>query len=188
MTWVFGYGSLMWRPGFSHDQREAALLRGYHRRYCLISTRGRGTPETPGMMLGLLPGGTCTGVAYRVTPGRETEALAYLDERENEGSSNRRVLFPVQILSGGGAALESAWAFLPMVSGENYVGAIAAQTCARNIAAGAGKRGTALEYLRSMLAEVTALGAEEPRMEALLREVERVAGDRGGAPAAARGR
>ena len=65
-VWVFAYGSLMWDPGFAHVEAQPALLRGYHRRFCVYSHRYRGTPERPGLVLGLDRGGACKGIAYRV--------------------------------------------------------------------------------------------------------------------------
>src|SRR4051794_23010766 len=80
--WVFGYGSLMWRPGFPHVERRHASLYGYHRSLCVLSHVHRGTPERPGLVLGLDRGGRCLGVAFRVA-AREAEAtVAYLRGRE----------------------------------------------------------------------------------------------------------
>ena len=80
--WVFGYGSLMWHPGFPHVEVCAALLNGYHRRFCVYSHRYRGTPERPGLVLGLDRGGSCRGLAYRVPAAEGAAAMDYLYERE----------------------------------------------------------------------------------------------------------
>ncbi len=80
--WVFGYGSLMWDPGFAHDECCDARIFGYHRAFCIYSHRYRGTPERPGLVLGLDRGGSCWGKAYRVSPCRVEETIAYLWERE----------------------------------------------------------------------------------------------------------
>src|SRR5690349_17047992 len=64
--WLFGYGSLMWNPGFPYRAAEPALLKGYHRRFCVYSHRYRGTPEQPGLVLGLDRGGSCRGIAFRI--------------------------------------------------------------------------------------------------------------------------
>src|SRR5215469_4449876 len=64
--WIFGYGSLMWNPGFPHAEAQPALLHGFHRAFCVYSSRYRGTPERPGLVLGLDRGGACKGVAFRV--------------------------------------------------------------------------------------------------------------------------
>ena len=80
--WVFGYGSLMWRPGFEFVERQLAWLRGYHRALCIYSHVHRGTPERPGLVLGLDRGGSCRGVAFRVEPAKAEATIAYLRARE----------------------------------------------------------------------------------------------------------
>jgi cation transport protein ChaC len=80
--WVFGYGSLMWRPGFMFEERALATLRGFHRALCIWSHVHRGTPDRPGLVLGLDRGGSCRGVAFRVAAARRNEVIAYLRERE----------------------------------------------------------------------------------------------------------
>ena len=81
-VWFFAYGSLMWDPGFAFAEQRPALLRGYHRRFCVDSTVYRGTPERPGLVLGLDAGGACRGLAYRIARCRREAASRYLDRRE----------------------------------------------------------------------------------------------------------
>jgi glutathione-specific gamma-glutamylcyclotransferase len=103
--YVFGYGSLIWRPGFPHLATHPALLRGYHRRFCLWSRYYRGTPEAPGLVLGLDRGGACRGIAFRVPAAEAGAVLEYLEERENprgEAVYHRRSL-PVRLLDQGRA-------------------------------------------------------------------------------------
>src|SRR3954469_11332383 len=80
--WVFGYGSLMWSPEFRYAERHAAHLFGYHRALCIYSHRLRGTPEKPGLVLGLCPGGSCWGVAFRIAGTRVRPTLKELWHRE----------------------------------------------------------------------------------------------------------
>jgi glutathione-specific gamma-glutamylcyclotransferase len=80
--WVFGYGSLMWRPGFEFLERVPARLIGLHRALCVFSFVHRGTPEKPGLVLGLDHGGMCRGIAFRVAAGKREETIAYLRGRE----------------------------------------------------------------------------------------------------------
>jgi cation transport protein ChaC len=80
--WVFGYGSLMWRPGFLHEERSLATMYGLHRALCIWSHVHRGTPEKPGLVLGLDRGGSCRGVVFRVAAEWRAETLRYLRERE----------------------------------------------------------------------------------------------------------
>ena len=99
-TWIFGYGSLMWNPGFAYHCWRPALLSGYHRSYGMFSTRNRGTTGQPGMILSLAPGRHCTGRAFHVEPGQEQAALEYLDEREGLGRAHLRVRVPLHLLDG----------------------------------------------------------------------------------------
>ncbi|ADZ68573.1 gamma-glutamylcyclotransferase [Polymorphum gilvum] len=80
--WVFGYGSLMWKPGFEFEERRPALLRGAHRSLCVYSWVHRGTQERPGLVFGLDRGGACRGMAFRVRADRREDTIAYLRERE----------------------------------------------------------------------------------------------------------
>src|SRR3954466_10969603 len=80
--WVFGYGSLMWRPGFPFVERQAATLAGRRRAFCIYSVHHRGTHERPGLVLGLAPGGAVRGTAYRVAEADWDAVYAYLVERE----------------------------------------------------------------------------------------------------------
>jgi glutathione-specific gamma-glutamylcyclotransferase len=80
--WVFGYGSLMWKPGFTYVEKSPARLKGYHRSLCVYSTHHRGTPEKRGLVLGLDHGGSCVGMAFRVCPDCIEETHAYLKARE----------------------------------------------------------------------------------------------------------
>ena len=82
LVWYFGYGSLMWNPGFVHEAFEPAALEGWSRALCIYSTHYRGTPARPGVVLGLRPGGRCVGRAIGVAAEREAEVTAYLDARE----------------------------------------------------------------------------------------------------------
>jgi cation transport protein ChaC len=89
--WVFGYGSLMWRPDFAFLERRPARLVGAHRALCVYSFVHRGTPEKPGLVLGLDRGGNCRGIAYRVAAGNRTDTLRYLREREQTTMVYREV-------------------------------------------------------------------------------------------------
>lgn len=83
--WVFGYGSLIWDPGFDFSEARLAQVHGYHRTFCIRSTRYRGTPERPGVVLGLDRGGSCIGMAFRLCPESRRKAVDALYEREMTG-------------------------------------------------------------------------------------------------------
>src|SRR6201994_1622683 len=90
--WVFGYGSLMWRPGFEFIEQVPARLVGEHRALCVYFFLPRGPPEKPGLVLGLDRGGACRGVAFRVAEKQRAATVNYLREREQVTSVYREVM------------------------------------------------------------------------------------------------
>jgi cation transport protein ChaC len=98
--WVFGYGSLIWRPGFPFAESRPARLHGYHRSLCVFSHVHRGTPERPGLVLGLDRGGICRGVAFRVAASDAVETVAYLRAREQATSVYVERYMPVRLDDG----------------------------------------------------------------------------------------
>ena len=90
--WVFGYGSLIWRPGFEFAERVPAHILGMHRSLCIYSFDHRGTPERPGLVLGLDFGGACRGIAYRVTAKKRAGTLKYLRDREQTTAVYRELV------------------------------------------------------------------------------------------------
>ena len=169
IDWVFGYGSLIWNPGFAFSARGPALLQGYHRAFCRYSFRHRGTPEAPGLVIGLREGGSCLGMAYRIAPGAAQEALAYLDARE--GAGYHRVARAIA-LTGPEPRTVQAWVYIPNPAHPSYFGQQDPAHIARLVATGQGESGTALDYLRSLIAHLKELGVEEPELADVLRRAE----------------
>jgi len=152
--WVFGYGSLIWNPAFEHAEQRAALLHGWHRRFCLKLLMGRGTPETPGLMLALDRGGACKGVAFRIEAAKVRQELWILWQREMFGGAyNAR-----WVTLHAGAQKFSAVTFVINRAHPRYVRELSVAQTAALIATGAGDLGTCREYLENTVAHLAALG------------------------------
>ena len=166
--YVFAYGSLIWRPGFDHAARHPALLRGFHRRFCLWSHRYRGTPERPGLVLGLDRGGACRGAVFRV-PGRAAaETLAYLDARELPDGGEvvyRRCLLPLTLLDHGRRV--PAIAYVANRACRLYCGKQPAEILARAIDTGHGQMGSNRDYLFNTLDHLGEMGVRDRGLEAI---------------------
>ena len=98
--WIFGYGSLMWRPGFEFESQAHGRIRGFHRSLCVYSLHHRGTEALPGLVLGLDRGGSCVGVAFQIAPSKWEATLAYLREREQVSQVYLEVTQTVELLGG----------------------------------------------------------------------------------------
>jgi cation transport protein ChaC len=161
--WVFAYGSLIWNPGFTYTDRRAAHLRGYHRRFCIRSTRYRGTPDAPGLVLGLDRGGSCRGVAFLVGAEHAAATLAYLDGREIPDPVYRRRLLPVRLACGAPARA------LTYVARRDWPGycRLPADQMAAMIGRGHGAMGSNREYLLRTLDGLRASGIADPGLERL---------------------
>lgn len=166
--WVFGYGSLIWRPGFAHAGCHPALLRGFHRRFCLWSHRYRGTPERPGLVLGLDQGGACRGVAFRVPGSEAAEVLRYLDDRElPDGAEivyHRRIL-PVQLLDLPGRPAVPAVTYVANRLCRLYVPRLAPEEAAATIARSVGQMGANRDYLLNTVQHLRAMGVRDAGLD-----------------------
>jgi cation transport protein ChaC len=167
--WVFGYGSLMWHPGFPHVEVRLARLHGYHRRFCVYSHRYRGTPERPGLVLGLDRGGSCRGLAYRVPTVEGEEVLDYLYEREMITGVYRPHWLSVETDQGA----VSAAGFVVDRDHVQYTGRLTLEETAELILQGQGARGACAEYLANTVRHLEGLGLGAGSLKRLLRLVER---------------
>jgi glutathione-specific gamma-glutamylcyclotransferase len=164
--WVFGYGSLIWRPGFAFAERRAARLPGYRRRFCMTSIHYRGTPERPGLVLALdaCEASECHGLAYRVAAGEAEAVYAYLRERELVSYAyDERHL---EVALDDGRRVE-ALAYVTNTGHPQYCGHLSLEEQAAVIAAAVGPMGPNHEYLLATEASLIALGLEDPDLRAL---------------------
>ena len=167
--WVFGYGSLMWRPGFEYLERAPARHHGRRRAFCIYSVHHRGTPERPGLVLGLAPGGSVAGVAYRVSESRWPEIHGYLLEREQP--TETYIEASIELRLNGGRRARSL-AFLSDRHHPQWAGDLTVDAQADLIAGAAGLSGRNVDYLRDLVDHLRDAGIADAGMTRLLRMVE----------------
>ena len=173
--WVFGYGSLMWNPGFRHQDRRLAELTGYARRFCLWSIHYRGTPEAPGLVLGLdggrgAGGGVSTrGVAFQVGPEDAVEALDYLRKRELVSDAYREEWRHIELLCQPENPVRTALAVTYVVdpAHNQYAGGVSLEAQAEVIAACAGPSGKNSEYLFNTMEQLRRIDVRDAELEQL---------------------
>jgi cation transport protein ChaC len=168
--WVFGYGSLIWRPEFDFEAREPARIHGYHRRLCLRSVLYRGTQECPGIVFGLDRGGSCFGMAYRVGAAQVPRVFRLLWEREMFLGSYRPTWMRARLRSGGEA---DALAFVVCRDAHNYCGGLDEEQIVAILATACGVRGTSLDYLQRTVAALNAEGLRDLHLERLVHKAQR---------------
>lgn len=161
---MFAYGSLMWRPDFIHVEVRAARLMGWHRAMCILSTHYRGTPERPGLVLGLDRGGSCVGRAFRVEPAHWDSVRQILHEREMITGVYRPRFLPVTLDDG---RREPAYAFIVERDHAQYWSG-PPDEAARLIRQGHGPMGTSRDYLASTIDHMAALNIREGKLHRLL--------------------
>jgi len=152
--WVFGYGSLMWRPGFDFLEMHRARLYGYHRAFCVYSWVHRGTRERPGLVLGLDRGGSCVGRLFRV-PAAEAEAvIRYLDEREMVTG----VYVPIEGRVRFGGHEVRARTYIADRGHAQYAGKLPVETQAQLVDGAVGQSGVNRDYVLNTVAHLKTMG------------------------------
>jgi cation transport protein ChaC len=164
--WVFGYGSLMWRPGFPFVAQAPGLLKGAHRALCVYSIFYRGTREQPGLVLGLDHGGACRGVAFRVTEGAEEETVAYLREREQITEVYRETYRNVRLLDGSGRNI-TALTYLADPNHEQYAGGLSLEEQLHIVRTRKGETGTNAEYVLNTVRHLEEEGVHDATLARL---------------------
>jgi glutathione-specific gamma-glutamylcyclotransferase len=174
-TWVFGYGSLIWDPGFVPAERRIARIHGWHRSFCMRSIHYRGTAADPGLVLALdrAPGAQCDGVAFRMVAGAEEETLAYLRDREMISDAYLEAHLPVSLQ--GGTEVLAVTYVINQANGQ-YCGRLSPDEQAAIIARSAGVRGPNRDYLYATVAHLADLGIGDAELDALAARVREIAG------------
>ncbi len=164
--WVFGYGSLMWRPGFEHSEQVPARLIGEHRALCVYSFDHRGTPEKPGLVLGLDRGGACRGIAFRV-PGHLREAtIEYLRSREQTTHVYREVMRSVW-LDNEARQRVSALTYVVDRGHIQYAGRLPLAEQLRIVQQGHGRSGNNRDYVLATVRAIEAQGFQDKELHRL---------------------
>ena len=172
-VWLFAYGSLVWNPVLDFDARVVATVHGYHRSFCLWSRINRGTPERPGLVLGLDRGGRCPGVAYRIPAQLAERELRLLWRREMLlGSYSPRWVHATR----AGSAFR-ALAFVVNRQRSGYAGRLPPERVVEILRHGRGKLGNGVDYLRQTVDGLAAAGIRDPHLLRLDELARRVLGD-----------
>lgn len=167
--WVFGYGSLMWNPGFEFEERQAAHLFGFRRALCVRSWVHRGTEERPGLVLGLDRGGSCRGVAFRVRMEKQEAVVDYLRERELVTHVYKERTLPATLGDGRRVA---TLVYICDRAHHQFAGSLSVEEAARAVSLAAGKSGHNMDYLRNTLAHLREMGIRDHWLEDVGRAAE----------------
>lgn len=166
--WVFGYGSLIWRPGFDYVTSQRALLRGAHRSLCVYSHHYRGTPENPGLVFGLVPGGSCSGMAFKVEADNWNAVYAYLQEREQVTGVYREAMRPIELSTGERVA---ALAFLVDEKHAQYAGRLDMEAQLRHVRHASGDMGPNADYVVNTAQHLREMNIGDRHLEEMSRRL-----------------
>jgi cation transport protein ChaC len=164
--WVFGYGSLMWRPGFAYLERVPARLIGLHRALCVFSFVHRGTPERPGLVLGLDRGGMCRGIALRVAAAARTATIDYLRGREQVTSVYVETMRQIELEDQTRRRVR-ALCYIVDRSHVQYAGRLTLAESLHHVRQGHGKSGPNRDYVTETVRALEALGYREGELHLL---------------------
>ena len=170
-VWVFGYGSLLWKPCFEVVEQVSAVLPGWHRAFCIRITRFRGTPEEPGLMMSLMPGGSCRGALFRVAGDRVVDDLRKLWRREMTVKPPNTPPRWIQAKTAQG--LMPGIVFAADRNGPNYVSGLTEDDIAGILCRAAGHWGSGAEYLMETVDQLERLGIRDANLWRLQERVAR---------------
>lgn len=164
--WVFGYGSLMWRPDFPYLEKHPARVSGLHRSLCVYSFVHRGTPEHPGLVLGLDRGGACRGIAFRVAAADRAATIRYLREREQVTSVYVEAMRGVWLMAEPQRRVR-ALTYVVDRGHPQYAGRLTPDERLHHIRQGHGRSGANRDYVLATVGTLEALGCRDAELHAL---------------------
>jgi len=162
--WVFGYASLIWRPEFDAAEHRTALVRGWHRALRMRSRINRGTPQQPGLVFALLPGGACRGLVYRLRPESAEDEIDRLWAREMPTGVYDPRFLPCSTPQGTVPAL----AFTLSRRSESYMGRLPDEQVLHILRHARGRFGTTLDYLADTACALRQRGVHDREIERLM--------------------
>lgn len=168
--WVFGYGSLMWNPGFPFAEKTPARIHGWHRELCIYSWVHRGTPEKPGLVLGLDRGGSCRGMAYLVRPDDVQDTIAYLRKREQVTSVYREITTRIHLLDGSDRNV-TALTYVADRTQPQYAGHLPLDQLEHFVRQGVGGSGANPDYVIATVDHMIESGIPDVRLYELARRL-----------------
>lgn len=166
--WVFGYGSLIWRPGFAHVETQKARIYGYRRALCIDSHIYRGTPDRPGLVLGLDRGGSCLGMAFRVSGECYQEVIAYLRERELVTQVYLEKTVPISLVGG---QVVKAVTYVVDRTHPQYTGPLDPAYAAARVSGAVGQAGPNEEYVLNTIEHLRSLGIRDRWLEQVATQI-----------------
>lgn len=167
-VWVFGYGSLMWDPGFEYEESHKAIIKGYHRAFCVWSVHYRGTWSSPGLVVGLDDGGECVGRAYRICEDQLFPVLNYLKKREMDTGVYIPSVRSVWLDSG---ECVDALVFIADHQHDHYAGKLELDEKIRIIKRSRGNRGLNTDYVINTYEHLLDSGIEDPYLKSLVEQL-----------------
>ena len=167
--WIFGYGSLMWRPGFDFVDCTLAWVHGYHRALCIYSHVHRGTPQSPGLVLGLDHGGSCQGVVFRIASSKREETIAYLRERELVTSVYLEKFVTLRLKDG---SRKRAIAYVVDRRHNQYAGPLSIEKMTQLIVKGLGVNGDNSAYVRNTYEHLQRLNIYDAQLAEVIRHLD----------------
>ncbi|MEM0909298.1 MAG: gamma-glutamylcyclotransferase [Pseudomonadota bacterium] len=162
--YVFGYGSLMWRPGFPFERRDHALIRGRHRSLCVYSFVHRGTPERPGLVMGLDRGGACRGVAFKIADADRDDVMAYLRAREQVTMVYLERTMSAELEDG---RVVDAVTYVVDRNHQQYAGRLSHSAMLDQVRGAVGQSGPNEDYVTATADHLSSVGAPDPALNAL---------------------
>lgn len=168
--WIFGYGSLMWHPGFSYQDLQHARLFGYHRRLCIYSYYYRGTPEHPGLVMGLNPGGSCRGMAFHIPKNEARKTYDYLIEREQRNSAYKEKNLHLHL---GDGRKVCSLVFVADCAHPQYAGALSLADTTKIVSAAKGQTGSNQDYVFNTVRYLRTVHVHDPLLEKIAKQLSR---------------